>query len=298
MNINLTTNSFKKMKLIALLFSFLLLFIIKLSGQVHTVDNFCITKDEHKLISLINQFRKTHRQPEIAISVSLCFVAKTHVADLQLNKPDTSICTTGSWSDKGSWKPCCYNPIVYKPECMWDKPKELTSYNFRGYEMVFFDERIVQVDSAFQLWTESAEVVDFILGKGNHDDKKWAALGVGVGENYISVWFGQRPDPKNKAVICDSKDVPFRAGFTNHSFGNENNLKTSRFYLVIGSFNSMTAAQEAIKRYKEIGFNNTSLLSKDDKIRVALDVFDSLKEAMAAKVKLGETYSETWILKE
>lgn len=298
MNIKAYSNPGRSMKLIILLLSFSLMLLFKLSGQVHTVDNFCITTDEQKLISRINQFRKDHKQPEIAISASLCFVAKTHLADLQVNKPDTSICTTGSWSDKGSWKPCCYNPFVYKPECMWDKPKELASYNYRGYEMVYFEDRIVQVDSAFRLWTESAEVVDFILGKGDHSDKKWAAIGVGVGENYISVWFGQRPDPKNKPGICDIHDIPFRVGFTDHLVGTEDNQKTSRFYLVIGSFNSLTAAQESMKHYKEIGFKNANLLLKDNNIRVTLDVFDSLKEAMAARDKLGETYSDSWILKD
>jgi len=276
----------------------MLLFLPTAYSQVHTVDNFCITPEEDRLMKMINTFRKQNKLPEIQVSASLCFVAKTHASDLQLNRPDTSVCNTGSWSNKGNWKSCCYNPYVYKPECMWDKPKELTQYTYRGYELSYFEESIVQADSIFKLWVNATAVVDFILGKGDHSDKKWAAMGVGLSDNYVSLWFGQRIDAKGKPKVCDKNDIAFRAAFTDSQAAVDKAVKGNRFYLIYGSFSTVADAQEAVRRYKNSGFKSAQVLNRDNKIRVALDVYDSLKEAMAAKEKLSASYSDAWILKD
>jgi hypothetical protein len=266
--------------------------------QVHTVDNFCISVAEEKFAATINQFRKANRLSEIPLSVSLSYVAKTHVADLQLNRPDTCICTTGSWSNKGIWKACCYNSYLHKPECTWEKPKELTNYSFRGYEIVYMEESILKPDSVVSLWFKIPEIVDFLLGRGTHSDKKWSAMGIGIGENYLSLWLGQRPDPNGKPTVCSQNEPSFRAPFADRIEKNATGGKVARYYIIYGVFNTMADAQEAVLRFKNNGFNRAVVVTKDNKIRVALNVFDSLKEAIAAKENLGTSYSDSWILKD
>lgn len=283
--------------------SFLLLlypFQTEVKAQAHTVDNFCISQSEEHLAALINTYRKQNRLPEISLSSSLSFVAKTHVADLQRNRPDTSICSTASWSDQGLWTPCCYQAYVLKNECMWDKPKELTPYTFRGYELSYYDEGIIAVDQLWELWLSTEEVIDMLLTKGKYADKKWAAIGVGISDNYASVWFGQRADAKGKPRVCSETDIAFRAPFNDSSRlgSEENKTETSRFFLIYGSFTIRADANEALRRYKNAGFKNAQIVTKDNRIRVALDVFPTLREAMFAKEKLSASYSDAWIMRE
>lgn len=262
-----------------------------LLAQEFVPSKVCLDKEELKLAELINSFRKENKKPILPLSAALSFVAQTHVSDLQLNRPDTSICLTGSWSDKGNWTACCYNKYILDQDCMWNKPKELTSYPYRGYELSYFQEEIILIDSVFKLWMKSEEVMDMILTSGNHKSRKWETMGIGVGENYISVWFGQRADangkPKSCEEISESEMIQADLSTTNE-----------RYYLIYGSFNYESDAQEAIRRYQKNGFKNAVLLKADQRIRVALDVFDNLREATVAKEKLSSTYKDAWILKK
>jgi len=278
------------MKFIVLMFSFVLS-TAGLIAQEFVAAKVCLNKEELKLAELINAFRKENKKPILPLSAALSFVAQTHVRDLQLNRPDTSICLTGSWSDNGNWTACCYNKYVLDQECMWNKPKEMTSYPFRGYELSYFQEEILVIDSVFKLWLKSEETTDMILTAGNHKSKKWETMGVGVGENYVSVWFGQRTDANGKPKSCEelSASEMIQADM---SSANE------RYYLIYGSFNYESDALEAIRRYQKNGFKNAVLLKADQRIRVALDVYDNLREATAAKEKLSSTYKDAWILKK
>jgi hypothetical protein len=275
--------------------------MLPLAAQPHTVDNFCISPAEEKLVEWINTLRRQSRLPEIQLSASLSYVAKTHVADLQMHRPDTSICSTGSWSDKGIWTPCCYQAYVLKNECMWDKPKELTPYSFRGYEISYYEEGIIQTDSLWKLWRSTAEVVDLILGRGIHSDKKWAAVGIGISDNYASLWLGQRPDPKGKPRICSQPDIAFKPPLKGQQQTTGAVTQTeiaSRFYLIYGSFSVLADAEEAMRRYRNSGFRNAQVVTRDNKIRVALDVFPTLREAMFAKERLSASYADAWILRD
>lgn len=274
-----------------------------LTAQPNTVDNFCISPEEERLTELINTLRRQHRLPEISLSASLSFVAKSHVADLQQYRPDTSICNTNSWSDKGIWTACCYQPYVLKQDCMWDKPKELTSYPYRGYELSYFEEGIIHVDSLWKLWRNIPEVVDMLLSRNHHDDKKWVVIGAGISDNYASVWLGQRPDPKGRPQVCSQAGAVFRPPFNIHlqtavDTASPDAEQASRFYLIYGSFSVLGDAEEAVRRYRNAGFNNAQVVAKDNRIRVALDVFPTLREAMFAKDRLSASYSDAWILRD
>lgn len=267
-------------------------------GQQSVTGKVCLTKEEIRLAELINNFRKQNRLPEIPLSVSLTYVAKTHVSDLQINSPDTSICTTASWSNKGKWTPCCYNRYVLKPECMWDKPKELTSYNYRGYEIVHFEEGIVQVDTVFKLWRTTTEVMDMLLSRAGHSDKKWLAMGIGLSENYVSIWLGQRNDAAGRPAQCSKQErVEFVAEFQDTTLVNSKE-KAAKYYLIYGSFSTRSDANEAVRRYRNTGLKNVLILEKEGRFRVALDVFNNLRDAMEAKESMNSSYPEAWIFKD
>ncbi|HPE43182.1 MAG TPA: SPOR domain-containing protein [Bacteroidales bacterium] len=272
----------------------ILLFVFILSGlfaQDFQADQVCLSQAEFRLAELINNFRKENRKPVLPLSSALSFVAQTHLKDLQENHPDTSICLTASWSDKGSWTACCYNKYIVNQECMWSKPKELTSYPFRGYELSYFQEEIITVDSVFKLWLKSEETIDMLLTTGSQSAKRWETMGLGVSENYISVWFGQRADAAGKPKDC----VEIREAKIAQA---KQKNAAERYYLIYGSFSQEADAKEAIKRYQNNGFKNAMILKTDQRIRIALDVFDNLKDATEAKEKLGSTYKDAWILKE
>jgi hypothetical protein len=267
--------------------------------QPTSLGQVCMSTDEMRLANLINNLRKQNRLPEIPLSVSLTFVAKTHVADLQTNKPDTSICNTASWSDKGRWSPCCFNSYVLKYECMWDKPKELTSYTYRGYELSYFEEGIVNVDSVFKLWNSTPAARDMLLTREDHADKKWLAMGLGLSENYVSVWFGQRADPAGRPNKCDNdKQETFAATFTSERKDITEKSNNAKYYIIYGSFNSKADASEAVRRYKNSGLKNVLILEKEGRFRIAIDVYDNLKDAMNAKDRLSSSYPEAWIFKD
>lgn len=267
-----------------------------LNAQLTTVESICLDEQELRLANLINNFRLQNDLPAIPLSKSLSFVAKTHAYDLQLNKQDTSICNAHSWSNKGKWKACCYNNYINSSNCMWDKPKELTAYTFRGYEIVFSEEGIVLVDSVFRLIKTSPEASSLLLGIDSHSDKKWLALGVGVSENYISIWLGQRNDIAGKPLLCSEIQNQQNAQAAAVSITASG--KAARYYLIYGSFQTQADANEAVKRYKNSGLENVSILRKDGRFRVAIDVCDNLKDAMKSKEKYQSLYPEAWIYKE
>jgi len=279
------------------LFYFLALFFLGVfwypfEGQCQEA---CLSKEESRLAEMINTLRRQNRQPEIALSASLTNVAKLHVNDLQVNKPDTSICSTASWSNKGQWTPCCFTSLAPNFECIWNKPKELTGYNYRGYEIVHFEEGIIVVDSMFSLWAKTPAVIDMLLGRNHHSDKRWAAMGIAVGENYVSVWLGQRPDPAGKPGRCASEQ---NLSLQATDIQNTISAKPGKYHLIFASFGNRADATEAVRRFKNTGFPNASILAREGRFRVSINTFNNLKDAMEVREKLLDQYPDIWILKD
>ncbi len=100
---------------------------------------------------------------------SMTHVAHLHVADLNQHQPDTSICNLHSWSDKGEWTSCCYQAYVPNQNCMWNKPKELTPYKYRGYELAYFDPQGIgfpRIGFKLNFWLAIPEVQNMLLNRG------------------------------------------------------------------------------------------------------------------------------------
>lgn len=283
------------MRIQLVLLACILLAIKPIIAQNNFPDDFCLSKEEKQLYDAVNKLRTAYEQPSLQHSASLTFVARLHIGDLQAHHPDTSVCNLSSWSDKGAWTACCYNRYIPDPECMWAKPKELTPYAYRGYEMVVYFEDQLSVDSIIKLWADSKEMLDILLTRGNYEKKKWECMGLSSNDHYLSVWFGQRKDqlrtPKT-CVLSDSMPNAHISGASGVAPGK------AIYYLIFGSFSNIKDAKEALKRYRKSGFEEAGILNKNSHIRIYLMQFESLKEAMYAKQNLPYTYNETWILKD
>ncbi|HEY8429041.1 MAG TPA: CAP domain-containing protein, partial [Sandaracinaceae bacterium] len=147
-----------------------------------------------ELIELVNAYRADNGLPAIPASPSLCTVAAAHTRDLAENAPHTEPgCNLHSWSDRGSWTPCCYTPDHAAAQCMWDKPRELTEYPGNGYENAFAGRNDPQ--SALMGWQSSPAHDDVILNRGIWADRPWRALGADVHGGFAVLWFGHEDDP-------------------------------------------------------------------------------------------------------
>lgn len=267
----------------------LILGTIKGQNNNKVPDDFCISGVENQLFERINIFLTENGKKPLELSKSLSYVAKTHVNDLEQNHPDTSVCNLSSWSDKGTWTACCYNPYVPNPDCMWDKPKELTSFQYRGYELALYFEEEFNTDTIMQLLYSSNQVLDMLLTKGDYSSKKWICIGLGINDNYTSIWFAQRTDKAGEPDICDTlvnteEEIIFEG--------------KPKYYIIVSSFTKQKDAREALKRLKQNGFNDAGILKSGTNIRVYLKELESLKEAMYFKQKLPYTYNDAWIFKE
>ena len=256
-----------------------------LFAQKKVPSSYCLHPIEKQLADNINRIRKSHGKKVLPLSVSLSFVARTHVTDLLNNHPDTSICNLSSWSGKGPWKACCYNAYVVNHNCMWKKPKELTTYPYRGYEMAAYTQDKLNIDSVLSLWEDSPEAMDMLLTNGLWEKKSWECMGVGVNDHYVSVWFGQRPDRAGKPKICRSGTKSKEKSSAKHAF-----------YLIYGSYPGMSSATRALNQIKAKGFKNAGILRNHTHIRVYLYRTTDFEKIKNERQKWKKKYPKLWIL--
>lgn len=265
-----------------------------LLAQKKIPEGFCVTMEEQLLYDKINILLDDYGKKQLEFSKALSYVAQVHVDDLAKNHPDTSVCNLSSWSDKGDWTACCHNPYVPQQDCMWDKPKELTTYTYRGYELAAYFEDSFTVDSVLKLWSDTKPVLDMLLTDGNFSQKKWVCMGVAMNDNYVSVWFGQRADRLGEPDLCATKNPEPESVILTDT----NPANYTTFYIVFGVFTDPKDAKEAVKRYKKNGFEDAGILKHGEYTRVYLGKYTDLKEATYAKQQLSYTYREAWIYKE
>src|SRR5690606_27401776 len=173
-------------------FFILLSFLIFISSQSFAQQ---LNSEEKKLYDLIMQYRKEYNLPHIPLSPSLTKVAQLHVKDLGDNNPVTDECNLHSWSNKGNWTPVCYTDDHKQAQLMWSKPREITSYKGKGYEISYAttaDE--VDAASALNTWKGSVGHNKVIINEGSWKNMRWNAIGIGIYKGYAVVWFGQEKD--------------------------------------------------------------------------------------------------------
>lgn len=153
-----------------------------------------LTKNEKELYKLMMEYRKSKKLSIIPLSKSLITVAQIHSRDLAQNHSNNDICNAHSWSNNGAWESCCYTSDHAKASCMWNKPKELTSYNYPGYEIACVGNETLSPLEALENWKTSKAHNNVIIN-GDIWDSKWEAIGIGMYKGYATVWFGHYPDP-------------------------------------------------------------------------------------------------------
>ena len=174
----------------------------------------CLSAKEAQLFKLINDYRESHGLPPVANSRSLNMVARMHAIDLQQNRPDEgrdgrgTACNLHSWSDSGSWTPVCYTPDHRYAEKMWNKPREITGYQYPGdgYENAYWtSEDEVSIVRVLEGWKRSPAHNALILEDGIWKGSNLLAFGIGIYKNVAIMWVGSMIDPLGPMPSCESR---------------------------------------------------------------------------------------------
>lgn len=165
----------------------------------YLVDSDTLTEDEKELARLINEYRESLGLKPLPISKSMTTVARTHVNDSIHYYNKNSVdgrgesCNLHSWSANGTWSPVCYTGDHEYAEGMWNKPKELTSYQGNGFEISAYASPKLSPAGTLGLWQGSPGHNNVIIGNGFWADL--TVMGVGIHDGYAHVWFGVEADP-------------------------------------------------------------------------------------------------------
>jgi len=168
--------------------------MVLVAGAISPHPASCLTEEEQRLFELINDYRQSRNLSAIPLSASLSRVARLHVHDLAAHYTLNERCNLHSWSDKGSWKPCCYTDDHKAANCMWSKPRELTTYKADGFEIAHFSSGGATAAQALASWKNSKGHHEVIVNEGIWKEITWKAIGIGIYDKYAVVWFGADPD--------------------------------------------------------------------------------------------------------
>lgn len=266
------------------------------SAQDSIPDDFCITEKEVALYNLINNYRKSVGLNEIPLSKSLSYVAKTHTLDLDINKPDTNTCNFHSWSSKGKWTPCCFEKEIKDKSCMLNKPTELTKYPGPAYEIVYWENKQASAEKAFKQWKETSASRAVLSNYKDWENYSWNAMGVWIHKGFAIAWFGESEDVERETKVCGSNETIKNAPQILEAENQVITAPTGRFYVIVGSFNSLKDAKENLKVYQAEGFKKAKVVVKEKKHRISLSDYSSQELASKAKKQLPSKYKDAWIL--
>ncbi len=155
----------------------------------------CIDSKEKALYALIMEYRASKDLAAIPWSKSLSKVADLHIEDLSAHYSfdGSNQCNPHSWFENEQWSSCCYTNNHKKAKCMWDKPRELTSYQGDGYEILFYHSANATPSAAMNGWKNSKSHDPLLVNANQWDQLKWNAIGIAVNQHWAAVWFGVQP---------------------------------------------------------------------------------------------------------
>lgn len=276
-------------------------------------ENFCLSSDEWKLFLMINEYRKQYDLPPIPLSRSLCYVANTHVKDLFFHHPDIEPCNFHSWSDKGPWKPFCYPGDEDKKNSVWDKPKELSGYSGKGFEIVYWENSDVVIDSVINFWRSFDYFNSFLMNTGKWKERKWNAIGIGICQNYAAAWFGEERDTTRIPYICGQKPpdkLPdtnsIKAQSPTSSVPPEETTKSlasvistaDHYYIIVKSLLPMKEAEKVVEQLKSKEYYQARIIQNGGKIRVSLYDTRDRDEALRLLKEAKKIYKDAWLYKQ
>jgi len=259
-------------------------------------EKHCVSTEERKLYNLISEYRNSKQLPAVEFSKSLSYVAKVHAMDLSFNRPDFGGCNPHSWSDKGKWKSCCYARSEDRITCMTLKPKELTGYKSKAYEVVYSGGEEAKADDAFELWTDIAMMNDYLLNTGKWT-KPWLAVGIGIYGEYACLWFGEGPDIAGPLLDCSSM-LSQKDSLINHGETPLNITEgTNEYYIITSSTSTLESAIQEVNKVKERGFQNAVYLKNENFYRIAVDKFKDEASAYKKMEAVKKQFPDAWLLK-
>jgi hypothetical protein len=281
--------------------SLLLLSVVLLFAALRTVGqvpDICLTKEEYRLYSLINEYRTKKGLEVIPVSKSLCYVAKIHARDLYINHPDTASCSLNSWSDKGLWTACCHSKQTPNPACIVNKPAEIAKYPGEGHELCYWDNEQLNPDTIFNYWISLDQARDLLMNKNKWSYFKWKAIGIGLYKGYACLWVGEAQDTLHEPALCPNTPGADDIVLPLKDFPKDVvTSPTGRYFLIFGSFNTLKEAVSLVDKYKKEGFYQAKIVVKEGTYRVALSDHATQQEALSAKKLLGNDYKEAWVTK-
>ncbi|HPS62000.1 MAG TPA: CAP domain-containing protein [Bacteroidales bacterium] len=267
----------------------------------------------------VNAYRSENQLPPVALSRSLCYVAMVHAKDLFLHHPDRGTCNFHSWSDKGSWTPFCYPADETKKNSVWDKPRELTRYPGKAYEIVYWENNPLVADTVFSVWRNEEYFNDFLLNQGKWLGRTWNAIGLAVFENYACAWFGELPDPDTdlpvKAAIPAKPAKPQTTPKPNpepatrpvppsvkpatvpDTIPVKPDSLLSTYYIVIKTNLKKDSAEKIAAGLRETGYPLAKVLDQDGKIRLSAFESPDKKVVMMQLREVKKVYKDAWLLK-
>jgi cell division septation protein DedD len=286
-----------------------------------------VSQEETILYNMINDMRRKNKLSLIPFSVSLSSVARIHIGDLILSRPQDQGCSLHSWSASGSWTSCCNTKGTSGIQCMKLKPREITGYPGNGYELIYWGEDKATPADAAALWQEVGASSDMILSRGKWKGYQWKAMGVGIKDGYAVLWLGDKTDNRktenlvlNKpAVLPATEKVPLAdkpapkepTNLVTESPVNQKALPESGptgtqlageqeilYYLIVASVKSAASARTELKRIQAAGYHDAFILQGDSVYRVAVASYNSTRMAALKARELKGTFPGIWVYKK
>ncbi|MEM6298286.1 MAG: SPOR domain-containing protein [Bacteroidota bacterium] len=293
-------------------------------------EDICLSEQEMKLYTLIDNYRKGSQLHKIPLSLSLCYVAKLHAMDLEHNRTSGETCSIHSWTDQATeFEACCYEKgSADKETCMLNKPKELTGYPGNGYEIITVG--ATTPEQAMTDWQENSSTYGAVIV--NTDDWSkfdWSAIGIAIYGKYTVVWCGERTDDKTVEACTDGEYV-LETSFTDKPVaeettpsreftpsdipppekinepikvstsgsGNLISLKSGYTYLIYGSYTDLSNAQQGVDLLKADGFTSVNIVEADANgmYRVIIGEYSEEQTARDTKAGLQAGYENVWLL--
>lgn len=262
-------------------------------------EEFCISETELQLYRLINEYRVIHGLEVVPLSRSLSYVAHMHVVDLHTNRPDMFGCGLHSWSAQGKWSPCCYAKDPNRLNCMWSKPRELTGYMGDGHEMILWENVQPSPRNVLEQWRALEPTNDMLLNRNRWSGRNWKAMGIGIYEGYVSLWFGEVEDREATIQVCGTQMV-LSQNFLIEELSQPTPTvappHVERYHLIVASFNNLKQAETEVSRLVKGGYTGASVIELKGNFRVSLQSFDILTEAQAMRRQLASQFKGIWIL--
>jgi len=263
-------------------------------------QDFCISQQEYRLYTLINEYRARLALDAIPLSRSLSFVARTHAKDLAANYPIGDGCNMHSWSDKGNWKAFCFPKDQNRKNDIKDKAKELTNYPGKAYELTYWENSEADVAFVLDFWNSIPYTGDMISNINKWSKKEWKSMGVGIQDGYVLVWLGQSVDVEVSTQICETGEKIINQSIPNAVIVpvTKKQVSSSAFYIIIGSFNARSDAQSAVDSYHQMGYPNATVIESQGRVRVAIDVFKTQDLADRSLERYRTKFQGAWVFSE